>query len=191
MWPIVCSASGAARIFAASTASRRRSPSAAIGWGRHLPDAQLHDVASTAEAARKAAQDKAVAAIASQQAAANHSLSVLARNIEDNPDNITRFIVIGHEMGPRTGNDKTSIVFEVVHEPGALADAMVIFKRNRLNLTWIESFPVPGSRGRYLFFVEFQGHPAELRPKRALAALEKKATRLDVLGAYAQTEPIG
>ena len=68
---------------------------------------------------------------------------------------------------------------------------MTIFKRNRLNLTWIESFPIPGSRGRYLFFIEFQGYPTELRPKRALASLEKKALRLNVLGSYAQADPIG
>lgn len=159
--------------------------------GKHLPDAQLHDIGSTAEAARKAARDPTVAAIASLQAGTNHSLAVLARSIEDNPDNITRFVAIGQEMGKRTGNDKTSIVFEIDHRPGALADAMAIFKRNRLNLTWIESFPIPGSRGRYLFFVDFQGHPTELRPKRALASLEKKAIRLDLLGSYAQAEPIG
>ncbi len=159
--------------------------------GKHLPDAQLHEVASTAKAARKAAAEPSIGAIASRQAAVNHSLTVLASNIQDNPDNVTRFTVIGQNISKRTGNDKTSIVFEVDHRPGALADAMGIFKRNRLNLTWIESFPLPGIGGRYLFFIEFQGHSAELRPKRALASLEKKALRLDVLGSYAQAGPIG
>ena len=56
-------------------------------------------------------------------------------------------------------------MFEIAHEPGALADAMAIFKRNRLNMTWIESFPIPGHRGRYLFFVEFVGHHADPRAK--------------------------
>ena len=74
---------------------------------------------------------------------------------------------------------------------GALADAMNIFKRNRLNRTWIESFPIPGSRGRYLFFVEFVGHQEELRARRAIASLGKRALRLEVLGSYAQTEPVG
>jgi len=159
--------------------------------GKHLPNAELRSVASTAEAAHMAASDKKCAAIASRQAGVNHSLSVLARNIEDNPDNVTRFAVIGTQGAPRSGNDKTSIVFEVNHEPGALADAMGIFKRNRLNMTWIESFPVPGQRGQYLFFVEFQGHANELRARRALASLDKKAQRLTVLGSYAQAEPIG
>ena len=159
--------------------------------GKHLPDAQLIGMASTAEAAQKAAEEPEAAAIASQQAGVNHSLSVLASNIEDNPDNVTRFAVIGSEGGPRTGKDKTALVFEISHQPGALADAMGIFKRQKLNMTWIESFPMPNQRGRYLFFVEFQGHASELRARRALASLEKKCLRLTVLGSYAQTEPIG
>jgi chorismate mutase/prephenate dehydratase len=68
---------------------------------------------------------------------------------------------------------------------------MAVFKRSRLNMTWIESFPIPGSRGRYLFFIEFVGHQQELRARRAVAALAKKAQRLEILGSYAQTEPIG
>jgi chorismate mutase/prephenate dehydratase len=138
-----------------------------------------------------AAADPHTAAVASKQAGVNYSLDVLARNIEDNPDNVTRFAVIGARPGDRTGNDKTAIVFEAPHEPGALADAMAIFKRQRLNLTWIESFPIPGARGRYLFFLEFQGHPDQLRVKRALGSLEKKALRLTLLGSYAHAEPIG
>ncbi|MCA9231987.1 MAG: prephenate dehydratase [Planctomycetales bacterium] len=158
---------------------------------KHLPGAQLLEVASTAEAAQKAAKDASAAAIASQQAGANYSLSILASSIEDNPDNVTRFAVISTESGGRTGNDKTALVFELDHQPGALADSMGIFKRHKLNLTWIESFPLPGQRGRYLFFVEFQGHASELRARRAIASLEKKATRLTVLGSYAHAEAIG
>ena len=81
-------------------------------------------------------------------------------------------------------------MFEAPHKPGALADAMTIFKRQRLNLTWIESFPIPQARGRYLFFVEFQGHPSELRAKRAIAALEKKSLKLVILGSYAESTVI-
>ena len=158
---------------------------------QHMPDARLAEVSSTGEAARRAKTEQHSAAIASEQAAAGHGLKVLAKKIEDNPDNVTRFAVIGMEPGPKTGNDKTSLVFEIQHQPGALADAMGIFKRNRLNMTWIESFPMRGQRGRYLFFVEFQGHASELRARRALASLEKKAVRLTVLGSYAQAEAIG
>ena len=165
---------------------------------KHLPSAELCAVASTADAARRAATEKGAAAIASEQAGVNHSLTVLARNIEDNPDNVTRFAVInqekntekgGKESSPRTGKDKTSLVFEITHQPGALADSMGIFKRQKLNMTWIESFPMPGQRGRYLFFVEFLGHTSDLRVRKALASLVKKTERLTVLGSYAQADP--
>jgi chorismate mutase / prephenate dehydratase len=172
--------------------SKRQPLSQCRNWlSQHLPDVPLVEVASSADAARKAAEEKDSAAIASEQAGVNHRVAVLVRGIEDNADNVTRFAVIGQETGPRTGSDKTSIVFEIDHQPGALADAMGIFKKQRLNMTWIESFPLPGQRGRYVFFVEFQGHASELRARRALAALEKRARRLTVLGSYAQAEPIG
>ena len=157
----------------------------------HMPGVALVETASTAEAATLAGAEPDTAAIAGEQAAANYGLRVLARNIEDNPDNVTRFAVIGRDSGKRTGRDKTAIVFEAPHEPGALADAMAIFKRQRLNLTWIESFPIPQARGRYLFFLEFQGHVGEIRPRRTIAALRKKALRLTVLGSYAEAELIG
>ncbi len=159
--------------------------------GTHLPGAKLEGAASSAEAASLATADPATAAIASAQAATNHGLEILARNIEDNPDNVTRFAIIGRHTAARTGRDKTALVFEAPHEPGALADAMAIFKRQRLNLTWIESFPIPRARGRYLFFLEFQGHATDLRAKRAIASLGKKSLRLVVLGSYAEAELIG
>jgi chorismate mutase/prephenate dehydratase len=158
---------------------------------KHLPRAVLHEVASSADAARRAKDDPTAAAVASAQAGVNYELPVLAKNIEDQADNITRFAVIAAETGPRSGNDKTALMLEISHQPGALADAMAIFKRNRLNMTWIESFPIPGSRGRYLFFIEFVGHQSELRARRAVASLGKKSLRLEILGSYAQTEPIG
>jgi chorismate mutase/prephenate dehydratase len=156
----------------------------------HLPGVKLEPTASTAEAATLAAAEPDTAAIAAEQAAVNHGLTVLARNIEDNPDNVTRFAVIGATAGQRTGRDKTALVFEAPHQPGALADAMAIFKRHKLNLTWIESFPIPRERGRYLFFLEFQGHPADETVKRAIAALIKKSLRLVLLGSYAEAEVV-
>jgi chorismate mutase/prephenate dehydratase len=158
---------------------------------RHMPGAELREVGSTAEAARKAKDDSQAAAVASAQAGVNYGLPVLVPNIEDNPDNVTRFAVISAATSERTGHDKTALMMEIVHQPGALADAMAIFKRNQLNMTWIESFPIPGSRGRYLFFVEFVGHESESRACRAINTLAKKSLRLEVLGSYAQMEPVG
>ena len=158
---------------------------------RHLPNVDLHEVGSTADAARRAKDDPRSAAVASAQAGVHYGLPVLVRNIEDNADNVTRFAVISTNTAERTGKDKTALMFQIAHQPGALADAMVIFKRNRLNMTWIESFPIPGSLGTYLFFVEFEGHQDDANARRAIAALAKNALRLEVLGSYAQTDPIG
>jgi chorismate mutase/prephenate dehydratase len=157
---------------------------------KHLPKAQSVEVASTSEAARLASAEPRVAAIASRQAGVNHHLHVLAENIEDNVDNVTRFAVISDTCAPRTGNDKTALMFEIAHRPGALADAMAIFKRHNLNMTWIESFPIPGSRGSYLFFVEFVGHQQDEAAGKAIAELDGLTKRLEVLGSYAKMEPV-
>lgn len=158
---------------------------------KHLPNAALAEVGSTAAAAKAAKGETAAAAIASRQAGIHYELPCIVPNIEDNPDNITRFAIISGNSGPSTGHDKTTLMFEIVHEPGALADAMAIFKRNDLNMTWIESFPIPGHRGRYLFFVEFVGHHDEPPARRAISTLAKRSLRLEVLGSYAQTEAVG
>lgn len=154
---------------------------------RHMPGAKLVPMSSTTSAAERAATSKNIAAIASHEAGVEYDLKVLAKNIEDNQHNVTRFAVIGGEPKAKTGNDKTSLMFELKHEPGALANAMTIFKSKKLNLTWIESFPKPDSPSEYLFFVELVGHETEARVKRAIASLKKKTVRLVVLGSY----PVG
>lgn len=179
-------------------ASKPQALSQCSHWlAEHLPAAEKSPAPSTAGAAALAAKDKTIAAIASEQAGRRHGLQVLARNIEDQKDNVTRFAVIGATPAEKTGEDKTALMFELTHEPGSLADGMAIFKRQKLNLTWIESFPIPGSRtedlsgGRYLFFVELLGHAADLRVRRAIASLEKKCLQLRVLGSYARAKVLG
>ncbi len=81
-------------------------------------------------------------------------------------------------------------MFEIPHKPGSLADTVAIFKRNRLNLTWIASFPMSRPEGGYLFFVEMEGHEQDAKVRKALAALGRKAVRLVVLGSYARSEPV-
>ena len=158
---------------------------------RNLPKIRTVATSSTTAAAEHASKKPGVAAIASRQAGVNYQLDLVAANIEDNPNNLTRFAVIGAEAAPRSGKDKTSLMFELAHQPGALADAMGIFKRNRLNLTWIESFPKQGSRNEYLFFVELDGHQTDLLVRRAIRALGKKTVRIEILGSYAKMDPIG
>ncbi len=154
-------------------------------WLRqHLPDAKLIEVGSTAGAARMASEKSNVAAIASKEAGVHHGLQVIDSEIEDNRMNVTRFAVIAKEPATPTGNDKTSIMFRVPHKPGALADAMLVFRQNRLNLTWIESFPIPESPSEYLFFIELEGHQSQPNVAEAIQALRLQAVRLEILGSY-------
>jgi chorismate mutase/prephenate dehydratase len=157
---------------------------------KHLPWARTVEMTSTAAAAQVAAGKTGAAAIASLAAASAYGLDVLASDIEDNKNNITRFAVIGGEQPGRTGQDKTSLMFEIPHRPGALADVMGVFKRGRLNLTWIESFPMRETRNEYLFFVELEGHQSEPKVRKAVAALQRRTVRLEVLGSYAKSEPV-
>lgn len=165
--------------------SRPQALSQCRNWiSKHLPAARAIEVTSTSTAAQLAAEKPGAAAIASLQAGIHYGLNVLAEQIEDNPSNSTRFAVIGNKPAPRTGRDKTAILFQVEHRPGGLADAINVFKRARLNMTWIESFPIFGSRRTYQFFIEFEGHQSDARVRRGLALLQQKTTRLEVLGSY-------
>lgn len=150
----------------------------------HLPDARWVEVASTAAAAKIAATKANSAAVASREAGIHHGIDMIAECIEDNRDNVTRFAILGDELVEATGDDKTSLMFQVPHKPGALADVMVMFRDNGLNLTWIESFPVPGKANEYFFFVELEGHESQSNVREALNSLTKSAIRLDFLGSY-------
>lgn len=154
-------------------------------WLAHyLPAARLVEVSSTTTAAETAVQRPDVAAIASLEAGRRYGLPVIDEQIEDQRDNTTRFAIIGPGEHAPTGDDKTSVVFQVPHVPGALADALSILKDGKLNLTSIESFPLPGTRGEYLFFLELEGHRADPRVAAALAKLAAQSVRIDVLGSY-------
>jgi chorismate mutase / prephenate dehydratase len=150
----------------------------------HLPNAQWVEVASTAAAAKIASTTPNSAAVASREAGLHHGLDIVAENIEDYRDNVTRFAIIGNEQVAATGDDKTSLMFQVPHRPGALADVMVMFRDNGLNLTWIESFPVPGKANEYFFFVELEGHRSQTNVGAALKSLEANSLRFDFLGSY-------
>jgi chorismate mutase/prephenate dehydratase len=157
------------------------------GWlSHHVPDARLIEVASTAAAARLAADKQGVAAIASFEAGIHHGLEVIDENIEDSSHNVTRFAIIGNRSCEPSGHDKTSLMFQLKHQPGALADAMVAFQESKINLTWIESFPLADHPNEYLFFVELEGHEKTKPVASALQKLAKQTLRLEVLGSYAR-----
>lgn len=151
---------------------------------KNVPHASLHEVASTATAAELAQREPGAAAVASRQAAVRYGLRILFTDIEDSPYNETRFAVIGSQETSRTGRDKTAIMFRIPHSPGALVDALNVFKQNRLNLTWIESFPAKSAKVEYVFFADFEGHAEDPKVKRALAALQEHCEELTILGSY-------
>jgi chorismate mutase/prephenate dehydratase len=151
---------------------------------KNVPNAQLTAVSSTAAAAELAQRDPGAAAVASRQASVRYGLRILFTDIEDSPRNETRFAVIGHQKCARTGNDKTAVVFRVPHNAGALVSALDIFKHNKINLTWIESFPGGGPKPSYIFFVDFEGHIEDPKVAKALKALNDYCDNVTVLGSF-------
>ena len=151
---------------------------------KNMPHALLKDVSSTAIAAELAQREPGAAAVASRQAAVRYGLRILFASIEDSPHNETRFAVIGQQKAGKTGHDKTSIMFRTPHSPGSLVEALGVFKANKLNLTWIESFPAQTPRPEYMFFVDFEGHQDEARVGRAIKALEPMCLELHILGSF-------
>lgn len=156
---------------------------------RNMPQARLIEVTSTSTAAQIARDKPGAAAVASQQAAVEYGLEVLASSIEDNKENVTRFAVIGDRLMAPTGNDRTSLLLQTSDKPGALVGALESFRQQKLNLTWIESFPLRGAERGYIFFIDLEGHQKDAKVKRALDEVEKHAVRLEILGSYPRSEP--
>ncbi len=153
----------------------------------NLRGADLIDTASTSEAAQIVANNsnrEGIACIASSMASTVYGLKVLASSIEDNPNNTTRFLVIGREEARPTKNDKTSIVFEIKDKTGALHDVLTSFKKERINLTKIESRPSKKKAWSYYFFVDFEGHHNGAKVQKALKELGRHCTFLNILGSY-------
>lgn len=151
---------------------------------RHFPQVPVEEVASTAHAAIKAADDGSLAAISSAMAKEVYNLRTVVANIEDQSTNITRFVVIGKARVPPTGDDKTSLVFSVQDRPGVLYRMLQPFARSRINLSKIESRPIKNKPWEYLFFLDLCGHREQKSVKRAIAGLEKNCSFLKILGSY-------
>ena len=150
----------------------------------NMPGIELIDVSSNAEAARLAANEKDAAAIASESAGEIYGLKTLVKNIEDEPDNTTRFLVIGHRMTPRSGADKTSLLVSTQNKPGALHDILEPLMHNSISMTRIESRPSRRGMWDYVFFIDFEGHRDDENVAKTLGELEQAASFLKVLGSY-------
>ncbi len=149
-----------------------------------LPDAECVAVSSNAEAARLARDEDGTAAIASEAAAEVYGLSTLMANVEDRPDNTTRFLVIGREIFPRSGNDKTSLLLSSRHQSGALQELLYPLAKHKVSMTRIESRPSKRGKWDYVFFVDVEGHVEDDNVAAALKDLEVATSHMRVLGSY-------
>ncbi|MDD5431807.1 MAG: prephenate dehydratase [Candidatus Omnitrophica bacterium] len=154
----------------------------------NMPAVEKIEVSSTTRAAQIATKEKNSGCIASLLAAKKYKLGVLARDIEDSPHNITRFMVIGNTDAGPTGHDKTSILFLIKDKVGALHEMLLPFKKYKINLTKIESRPSKRKAWDYYFFVDLEGHVENPKVKKALQELENKCKFLKVLGSYPVSE---
>lgn len=157
------------------------------GWlAKHLPNAERIPVASNAEAARRAAAEAGTGAIAGELAAERYKLDALARAIEDDPTNTTRFLVLGKDSAAPTGKDRTSIVMSAENKPGAVHALLSPLAVNNVSMTRIESRPsrARSSLWEYVFFVDVEGHQTDERVAKALESLKSKAPFLKILGSY-------
>jgi chorismate mutase/prephenate dehydratase len=157
------------------------------GWlAQHLPGAERIPVASNAEAAQRAAGEAGTAAIAGEAAGERYGLSVLARAIEDSPNNTTRFLVLGELDPSPTGKDRTSLVMSAENKPGAVHALLTPLAQHKVSMTRIESRPARSRSAlwEYMFFIDVEGHQKDAPLAKALAELRAKAPFLKVLGSY-------
>jgi chorismate mutase/prephenate dehydratase len=157
------------------------------GWlGKTLPRAERIPVGSNAEAARRAAKEQGAAAIAGEAAAALYKLKVLAPGIEDDPNNTTRFLVLGQADAQPTGRDRTSLVMSAENKPGAVHALLTPLAANGVSMSRIESRPARArsARWEYVFFIDVEGHQTDAKVAAALAELRQRAPFLKVLGSY-------
>ncbi len=151
---------------------------------KNLPHAEIIETKSTGEAAQLAFSEDKSAAIGSKLASSIYGLNILKEHIEDSAQNYTRFLVIGKEKMPPTGNDKTSIALAIKDRVGALFELMKPFAENKVNMNKIESRPSKQKPWDYIFFIDLDGHIEDESVKRVLNSLEDLTTFLRVLGSY-------
>lgn len=154
-------------------------------WIRsHMPDAEIIELSSTAEAARRAAGEPDAAAVAGKLAGQTYGLAAIAERIEDYHQNFTRFLVIGKTKVARTGHDRTSLLLSLKDEPGILFKALEPFARRGINMSKIESRPLKRRAWEYLFYIDVEGHIEDKVIAHALKEVKEFCLFLKVLGSY-------
>jgi len=165
--------------------SHAQSLAQCMQWlAHHLPGVPHVAVASNAEAARLAAGEPGSAAIAGEIAAAIYGLDVLAKHIEDEPNNTTRFWVLGNQAVPRSGRDETSLVMSAPNRPGAVHALLEPLAQHGVSMSRFESRPARTGLWEYVFFIDLEGHATDAPVAAALAQLRSIAPFMKVLGSY-------
>jgi chorismate mutase/prephenate dehydratase len=155
---------------------------------KNLPQADIIETSSNARSAELSAQEKNTGAIAGMLAAEKYGLDVLEKDIQDNAANATRFLVLGRQCSPPTGNDRTSLMVSISDKVGALHHALAAFRRYKINLTKIESRPSKRKAWEYFFFIDCDGHQHDRKVSKAIEALGNECSFVKVLGSYPNTE---
>jgi len=150
----------------------------------NMPNVERISVASNAEAARISKKEKRSAAIAGETAAKIYKLAMLVENIEDDPDNTTRFLIVGRSTTTPSGQDKTSILLSTPNKPGSLHSLLQIFSKHDISMTRIESRPSRRGMWDYVFFIDIEGHIMNKSVASAVKDLNEETTILKVLGSY-------
>ena len=159
------------------------------GWiQNHLPHVEIIETSSNARSAELAAKEKHTAAIAGMLAAEKYGLPVLEQDIQDNAANATRFLVLGRQCSPPTGNDRTSLMVSIADKVGALHHSLAAFRRHRINLTKIESRPSKRKAWEYFFFIDCDGHVQDRRVAKAIELLAQECSFVKVLGSYPNSD---
>ena len=151
---------------------------------QNLPGAERVPLSSNAEAARRATAEADACAIGPEIAAERYGLKLVARSIEDDPRNMTRFLVLGTEDAGATGRDRTSIVMSAPNRPGAVHELISPFAHHGVSMSRIESRPARTGQWEYLFYVDLEGHASDSRLAQALAELRQRAPFVKVFGSY-------
>ncbi len=150
----------------------------------HFAGIERVAVSSNAEAARRVAADPGLACVAGEMAADTYGLSIYMRNIEDEPNNVTRFLVLGDQEVGVSGQDKSSLLVSTRNEPGALVNILEPFQRHNISLTRIETRPSKTGNWSYVFFIDFDGHAEEPRIAAVLQEIAGVAMGMGLLGSY-------
>ncbi len=159
------------------------------GWlNANYPGIPVIEELSTAAAAKRVSKDRSAAAVASELAASVYKLKFVKKGIEDYKNNFTRFLVISRDSSPKSGKDKTSIMFSIKDKPGALYTILRHFAKHKINLTKIESRPSKRKAWEYIFFVDMEAHADNKNIKKALHEVKKECLYLKVLGSYPSAE---